>query len=104
VIPDEHVNLPGKLAFECRQKVNQLVGLVSTRWIKERAMDQFLKDYMSIRMRAQVCPLKKPAKILDVSVQIAGDKNILRSGEMNQVADTPRRVVESTCRLTQRLE
>jgi hypothetical protein len=80
VVSEEHVNLPGKLALKSRQEINQLMRFIAAQGIKKRPVHQFLKNQVSIRMRAQIGSFQETAKVFQIAMQIACHQDILGPG------------------------
>src|SRR5437870_5747032 len=76
VISQQHVNLSGKLTLESRQNIDGLVRFVASRRIFKRTVDQLLKDYVAIRMRAEFGAFQQTAKIFDIAMKVSRNQNV----------------------------
>src|SRR5262249_51574584 len=91
VIARQQVDLARKLALERHYHVKQLVGHVTVVRISERAVEAVLPKQVTVRMSAQFSPFEQPAKVLQVTVQVAGCQD-LRTVEADRVAEAAGRV------------
>jgi len=98
------VNLSGKLTLESRQNIDGLVRFVASRRIFKRAVDQFLKYQVAIRMGAELGAVQQPPEILDITVKVSRNHDVDGSGQLDQVADSSGSVMESPGGLAERFQ
>jgi len=98
------VNLSGKLTLESCQNIDGLVRFVASRRIFKRAVDQFLKDQVAIRMRAELGAFQQTAKIFDIAMKVSRNQNVRSAGQLDQVADSSGSVMKSPGGLAERFQ
>ena len=89
VVAEEHVDLVRELAFQCSQQVDELMRFIAAGRITEGAMDQFLQNQVSPRMRCQLGLFQQQAEIRQVPVQISRRQHLEGSFQVHNPAGGP---------------
>ena len=92
MIAEQHVDLPGKLAFEGSEEIEQLVRLVAARGVLVRSVNELLKHQVTAGMFLQLRFLEHLAKVLHVAVQVAHDHDFAGFRQRHHPSSAARRV------------
>jgi hypothetical protein len=95
VISQEQVGPRRVFALQGGDEIDELMGFVAVAGVVKRAMNEFLENEMPMRTGSEFCAGEQTPEVVNVSVQISGDKDLLGVVYVDGAASSTGSCVES---------